>query len=223
MSILISIIGYPGFGKTTQCHLIKKVYGDHAVVLSVPQILNMDEENICVLTKDEQLIIHSILSSAKQKMKKGYLVDREIDKLLYTAVNRYLRTKDIVVIDGSPRDFLSLKLFMSTVNDNSNSRSILFRLITNKDAIDFSVLRQEKREYKRSEEYDKEAAKRFLNKAKVFSQLEDTNIKSYLYSNSDNIEYYEIDCENTFSDISEEICNIINSSEKRVIHNQSGQ
>lgn len=194
MAIVLSLCGYPGFGKTTQCKKLKSYYGNQAVILSVPKLLSYDVESISILTEDEINMIYKNANDANKSMKKGVLVDTFIDRLLYNAVARFFYKKDVIILDGSPRDLNSFNLFMNLSETEPSNRFILIYLKAEKDEIDLSISRQMKRTEKEGVQAFTNL-KQFKQKTQVFDNFVKSNFRELLCQNHKKIEYYEIICE----------------------------
>lgn len=211
MKMLLSLCGYPGFGKTTQCERLKEFYAEKAVVLCVPKLLKFDEECISVLFQNEIQDIHKNINNANEQMQNGVLVDSFIDRLLYSAADRFLDIKELVILDGSPRDIESLKLFISLSNKHLKTRFIMIHLMTQKNEIALSIERQRARRIKDQihalTELDEH---QFKNKALTFNELAKCNIGKMIQQYCDHIEYYEICCEIEKYNLYEKILEILN-------------
>lgn len=208
MAILLSLCGYPGFGKTTQCENLKVQYGDRAIVLCVPKLLSFNAESISVLTKSEIQDIHRNVYVAKSRMEKGLLVDSFIDELLYSTAARFLRKKDVVILDGSPRDINSLNLFMNLAEIETDNRFIIIYLKAKENEADLSIKRQL---YRGEKERILTIAdiEQFRNKMQTFEELAKHDIRKILSHNCSKAEYYEIFCEQEKNTIFDEIVNIV--------------
>ncbi|MBB5265372.1 adenylate kinase family enzyme [Catenibacillus scindens] len=193
MAIILSLCGYPGFGKTTQSKKIKSYYGNQAVILSVPKLLAYDVESISVLTEDEVNLIHKNANNANKSMERGVLVDAFIDELLYRAVARFMYKKDVIILDGSPRDLNSFKLFMNLSDTESSNRIIFIYLKTEGNEIDLSINRQIKRAKKEGTQAFTNL-EQFEQKTHVFDNFTKSNFRELLYQNHKKVEYYEIIC-----------------------------
>lgn len=207
MAILLSICGYPGFGKSTQCERLKNFYGEKAVVLCVPKLLNLDAESISVLSQDEIQIIRRNIDRANNQMHDGVLVDSFIDRLLYNVADRFLDFNDIVILDGSPRDMISLNFFLNLTERRLQDKSIVVYLTIGQNEVEFSIRRQIERA-KRNQTYNADICQ-FRNKSATFNILAKHKLADLFARQCCNVEYHEICCEDKETVIFERIVGII--------------
>lgn len=204
MAILLSLSGFPGYGKTTQCRLLEQYYQERITVLSVPMIFRMDEGLIEYLNIEDIEIIKNNLEDAKENMRKGILIDKYADEILYKIAEVALKKKDIVVLDGSPRDGYSLRLFDKLCRGGNVEQGIVVQLVsyTFNDNIELSISRQRNREKQAKRDI---CTSQLRNKSKVYFEYMQEYLNAYLQKESSYVRYYEINCDNKVEDVQEQI------------------
>jgi adenylate kinase family enzyme len=139
---IISFVGPPGCGKTTQIQLLKKSllgYYDTFVV-SVPYILNKKEDVIKLLTEDELSIVNKYLNQAFKVAYKGYLAPIVYDKILLSLAKRLHDQGNMVIMDGSPRGFMQAEYFLQ--NQVFTKHGTIINLEFDNKSYEYSVSRQ---------------------------------------------------------------------------------
>ena len=217
MSLLMSLSGFPGYGKTTQCKLLQKYYAEKTVVLSVPMILRMDMSIKKYLSSEDIKTIGCNMEGAKLSMKKGILVNKYADELLYKVTEKVLKKNRFVILDGSPRDTYSLELFDKLCRKSIVNQGVIIRLVSSySDDIEMSIARQKYRE-----EYEGRdiCITQLANKSKVYFKYINESLLQYIQKDGSNVQYYEINCDNKIEEVQKQIRGFIESIEIDSIRN----
>lgn len=214
--MLISLSGFPGYGKTTQCRLLSQYYKERLAVLSVPAIFRLDSEIITYLDKEDVDCVKRNLPMAKKNVKTGILIDNYADELLYKAAEKALNMEKMVVLDGSPRAGDSLELFDCLWRTHPNDVSMIIQLVSSIHSdVEKSVSRQKYREIHIGKSVNEE---QLLTKSRVYYEYVNKYLKQYLACNMDaRLLYHEVDCDRGMTDIHDEIVAYIQRNNLNVL------
>ncbi len=113
MRRLISLIGPPGSGKTTQIRLLQAAFGDSLLVASVPRLVRRQPDLLALLTTGERAMLETALDAAAAARIRGELAPIVLDEILFRAISQ--SGPDLLgALDGCPRGEAQARLFLET-------------------------------------------------------------------------------------------------------------
>lgn len=189
--MIISFIGPPGCGKSTQIELVRKRFfvDVGAIMLRVPNLVKKHPDILPYLTDQEVSRIDALAESSYECRDKGRLSPVELDLIMFDVAERCLDDNKFVVLDGAPR---GLEQAVSYCRSKYLlKRTIVVHLFFQNQALENSVSRQFYREsLSRGIETAIGKIKRFSNK---FETYETDTTQGFNLLKEHNVPYIEID------------------------------
>ncbi|WP_199614032.1 adenylate kinase family protein [Paenibacillus alkalitolerans] len=201
--MIISFIGAPGSGKSTQIARISEYLSEKhkPIILRVPKLINLDKEVVSYLTAEEIETIKQHKELARKSKDEGLLAPIIYDAILFELIPR-IKDKSFIILDGMPRGYKQAELFLNI--DKVLNQTCFFHLKFIENAYESSVSRQFYREsIKHGVEKAELKLKKFINKYNVYSEDTLSGV-SYLFNQGANI--YMLNAVENEASIHKQIC-----------------
>lgn len=100
--LIVSFVGPPGSGKSTQIEMAVNKLGPGSVVLSVPRLVKSSEAK-CYLNSDEAETVTRLSGEIALAKQRGELAPLIMDYILFDVVKRVSESRRYILLDGCPR------------------------------------------------------------------------------------------------------------------------
>ena len=152
---IIFVLGGPGAGKGTQCEKLVNEFNNTIININVGDLLR----NIIKNEENKTIRLNNLRKDKiKEYIKNGEIIPPRITvKIIINEIIKNIKNKDIIIIDGFPRNIENMRLFMKFLKNKSN--------IQIKECIYFNTSNEILLE-------------RILNRAKTSERIDD-NIESF--------------------------------------------
>lgn len=99
---IVSFVGAPGSGKSTQIRLLSTALGARCIVASVPKLARRDPSLLAWTTPDERKEIEQLIPTIEKTRATGVLAPLALDRILLQCIRR-IPPECTVLLDGCPR------------------------------------------------------------------------------------------------------------------------
>lgn len=111
--MIISFIGIPGSGKTTQISLLEKsTYMKEPISISIPALYKKREILSPYISSDDMRIIEDVEPESSAARDCGELAPFILDRIVFNLAVRLQKLGKTVILDGCPRGLAQAKLFI---------------------------------------------------------------------------------------------------------------
>ncbi|MEC0206928.1 AAA family ATPase [Paenibacillus lautus] len=201
--MIISFIGPPGCGKSTQIEFVTKTFLQDVdvIMLRVPNLVKKLPTIVPYLKEEEVRIIDELTQASYECRDNGRLSPIELDHILFEVAERCVEDKKYVVLDGAPRGLEQAKFFCN--RRRLKDETIVVHLAFHQQAFENSVSRQFYREaLSNGFETATNKIQRFCNKFETYNT--DT-IQGFQLLKSHQIPFVEIDALLPKMDVSQQL------------------
>lgn len=138
---MISIIGPPGSGKTTQINKLIESLGKKFDIMKcrVPDMIHKTNSIATYLTKEDLSLIDMHYKEGVKAQGSGILAPLIFDEMFFNCLDK-VHNKDLIILDGSPRGVQQVELFMTY--DKLCAKLLVIELKFNDKPFERSVSRQ---------------------------------------------------------------------------------
>ena len=115
---IIFVLGGPGVGKGTQCEKLVNEFNNTIININVGNLLR----NIINNEENKTIRLNKLRKDKiKEYIKNGEIIPPRITiKIIINEIIKNIKNKDIIIIDGFPRNIENMKLFMKFLKNKSN-------------------------------------------------------------------------------------------------------
>jgi len=165
---IISFIGPPGSGKSTQIKLLNEVLSKryNTFISKVPKVVFKENDILPYLNELEVAKINDFQQDGINAKNNGVLAPILFDQILYSCICR-IEDKDIIMLDGSPRGLSRAELYIS--NKLLKENTIVINFEFGEKTYEQSIIRQFSRAVLKS------------NVEKALSEMNRFKSKYYVY------------------------------------------
>jgi adenylate kinase family enzyme len=168
--MIISFIGPPGCGKSTQIGFVADTFLQDVgvIILRVPNLVKKHPDLLPYLTDEELGRIEELTQASFECRDNGKLSPMELDEILFDVAERCVNDKKFVILDGAPR---GLEQAISYSNRKKLlALTVLIHLAFQDKAFENSVSRQFYREsLNRGFQIATSKLQRFCNKYETYN------------------------------------------------------
>ncbi len=205
---LISIVGIPGSGKTTQAKLIERALnnkGYKTIVASTRLLMRGNEQLLNLLNDSERKEVIDIVNTIHPLVRQGYLADIRLDQIMIESILRANKNYDVIIFDSFPRGLGQAKYFWNLKNSElyQDLSYKMIQLNFTGDYVEKSFRRQFAREVLMwGLEISLQRKDKMKNKISVYNETTSLGIE---FLSKLKIDKMVIDCEKTKEQIADEI------------------
>ena len=135
---VVSFVGAPGSGKSTQIQLLSTALGPNCIVASVPKLVRRDPSLLTWTTTAERNEMEQLRLAIEHTRAAGLLAPLALDRILLNCIWR-TPPESTVVLDGCPRGTEPARLYCATCPRES---TVVIHLTFASDEIHYSLHRQ---------------------------------------------------------------------------------
>lgn len=201
--MIISFIGPPGCGKSTQIEFVTKTFLQDVgvIMLRVPNLVKKLPHIVPYLTEKEISRIDELTQASYECRDNGKLSPMELDQILFNVAERCVDDNKYVVLDGAPRGFEQAKSFCE--RGKLKDETVVVHLTFQNQSFENSVSRQFYREsLSRGFETATNKMQRFCNKFETYNT--DT-LEGFQLLKKHNVPHVEIDALLPKSEVSQQL------------------
>ncbi len=147
MCKIISFIGIPGSGESTQIQLLTNNYKQgNYLVASIPYLVKKDGLLNSLLTEDQRVIINQSQDKINDSRLNGELAPFALDQILFNIINNNAHNYDLIIMDVCPRGIRQAKYFWQLLDNDIKKNYYIFVLNFENNETEKSYERQFQRD-----------------------------------------------------------------------------
>jgi len=129
MQGIVSIMGIPGSGKTTQVKLLEEALGKESVFpVSVPRLFRGEQHLLSLFSESELIQLQTLAETSRTQSQIGNLAPIALDRLLFSALPRAMENTQLFLLDACPRGPQQVLILRDSIGESAWKRLSIFHL-----------------------------------------------------------------------------------------------